>query len=359
MDEKDLAEALAVIYDPIRGNMLTTRSVLHGMGFRRIDGITSFELLERRLKDNDITVLFVEASEDSKEITQLLQSVRIGEIKSNPFLPIIATLWHGSGEAVAGLLNCGADDVLLRPFSVNRAQERIKALIDNRRKFVVTSDYVGPDRGKPNESRNSVEAFEVPNALKFAVGGENSDPVAQNELMREAKKRVHKERLAKLARRIAMAAEVTIQADGYQGDKTGFVADLLETCAELVRTAKSMELEEVQDIAAVLENVVEKAATESHNRVENAELARQLALAIFVAYAVDESEAFKKELEQVLEKVRTRLDKARHKQTRRGEIAKSGAKLRGLESLQVQLSQDSAKSDNSFMDKIRITKAVA
>ena len=39
MANLDLSEALAVVYDPIRGNMLTTRSVLHGMGFRRIDGI--------------------------------------------------------------------------------------------------------------------------------------------------------------------------------------------------------------------------------------------------------------------------------------------------------------------------------
>ena len=47
--------------------------------------------------------------------------------------------------------------------------------------------------------------------------------------------------------------------------------------------------DEIHDMAIVLENVVEKTAISSE-RAESAELARQLALAIYIAYAVDEGE---------------------------------------------------------------------
>lgn len=322
MENKDLSEVLAIIYDPVRGNMLTTRGVLHGMGFRRIDGITSFSALERRLKDVEVSVLFIEASEESKKIIDMVQAIRMGETKANPFLPIIATLWTGNGEAVAGLMNSGCDDVLLRPFSVVKVKERVKAIIDNRKKFVVTSDYVGPDRGDPSSGRGNVEPFEVPNPLKEVANGIHGDPVKQVEQVENAKKRVNKERLAKLARRIAMAAEVTIQAKQAANEETGFVTDLLETSAELVKTARRMGQDEIQDIAMVLENVVAKTAV-GHNRAENAQLARQLALSIFVAYAADEGDDFKKDLDKTLEMVRSRLEKAKAREKRRRDLAKS------------------------------------
>lgn len=322
LENKDLSEVLAIVYDPVRGNMLTTRGVLHGMGFRRIDGITSLSALERRLKDIEVSVLFIEASEDGKKIIELVQSIRMGETKANPFLPIIATLWTGNGEAVAGLMNSGCDDVLLRPFSVVKLKERVKAIIDNRKKFVVTSDYVGPDRGEPSSGRANVEPFEVPNPLKDVVNGIASDPVKQIEMVENAKKRVNKERLAKLARRIAMAAEVTIQAKNSSNEETGFVVDLLETSSELVKTARRMGQDEIQDIAMVLENVVSKTAI-GHNRAENAQLARQLALAIYVAYAADEGDEFKKDLDKTLELVRDRLEKAKAREKRRRELSKS------------------------------------
>lgn len=317
-----MAHAVAVIYDPIRGNMLTTRGVLHGMGFRRIDGITTLHGLERRLKDADVAIMFIEASEESRIIVEMVQKIRLGETKANPFLPIVATLWTGSSETVASLMNSGCDDVLLRPFSVVKVTERVGAIIDNRKKFVVTSDYVGPDRGVPKNGHANAESFDVPNPLREIVTGEKTDPMVQNDWVEAARKRVNKERLAKLARRIAMAAEVTIQAKAGRNDERGFVVDLLETSTELVKTAKRMGMDDVQDIAAVLENVIAKVAI-GQAREENATLARQLAMAIYVAYAVDESDAFKAELEQTLTMVRKRLENAKAREKRKRDLTKS------------------------------------
>ncbi len=344
LNDKDLTEVLAIVYDPIRGNMLTTRGLLHGMGLRRIEGVTSFAALERRIKDVEVSLLFLEASDEIVKISKLVKSIRLAETKANPFLPIIATLWSGATNSVAELMNCGCDDVLLRPFSVTKITERIQNLIESRKNFVVTSDYVGPDRGTPTNGHEKTDSFEVPNPLRDVAMGIKTDLVSHNEMIENAKNRMNKERLAKLARRIAMAAEVTIQARNNNSDESGFVIDLIETSSELVKTARRMGQDEIHDMAIVLENVVEKTAISSE-RAESAELARQLALAIYIAYAVDEGEEFKKELDKTLNLVRLRLDKATEREKRRRALAKS-VDYSGFENS----GKDKSKANDSFFE---------
>jgi CheY-like chemotaxis protein len=325
LDNNKLSEATALIYDPVRGNMLLTRSVLHGIGFRKIEGLTSIRELNQRLKDIEVAILVIEATDQPRQIVELLRSHRLGELGINPFIPIIATLWAGQTDLVADLMNCGCDDVLLRPFSAAQTLERVRAIIMSRKSFVVTSDYVGPDRGKASGMGMAPEPFDPPNTLRDRVLNLNNDPVLQTQNLLAARRRVDQDRLAKLARRIAMAAEVTIQAQGRGDSNSGFVVDLLESSAELVRAAKRLDQDEVQDIAVVLENVVARTASPGPERVENAQLTRQLALALFVAYSAEGGDQFKAELDQTLLQVRSRLDKAKDRAKRRHTLALSMA----------------------------------
>jgi hypothetical protein len=226
---------------------------------------------------------------------------------------------------VADLMNCGCDDVLLRPFSAVQALDRIKSLVLARKGFVVTSDYVGPDRGKVSANGMAPTTFDPPNTLRDRVFSLNGDPVEQSKMLNAARRRVDQDRLAKLARRIAMAAEVTIQAQGRGDSNSGFVVDLLESSAELARAAKRLQQEDVQDIATVLENVVTRTAAAGPERVENAQLTRQLALALFVAYAADGGDEFRAELDNTLEQVRARLSRAKDRAIRRQRLALSMA----------------------------------
>jgi hypothetical protein len=325
LDPRNLSDATALIFDPVRGNMLMTRAVLHGIGFRKIEGVTSKRELNRRLKDIEFAVLFIEATEQHRPIVELLRSQRLGELGINPFIPIIATLWAGQADLVADLMNCGCDDVLLRPFSAVQALDRVKSIVLARKGFVVTSDYVGPDRGKISANGMAPAQFDPPNTLRDCVFSLNLDPVERNESLAAARRRVDQDRLAKLARRIAMAAEVTIQAQGRGDSTSGFVVDLLESTAELVRAAKRLDQEDVQDIATVLENVVARTASPGPERVENAQLTRQLALALFVAYAAEGGDEFKAELEATLIQVRARLERAKDRAKRRLRLALSMA----------------------------------
>jgi hypothetical protein len=84
----------------------------------------------------------------------------------NPFIVMMVTTWRRDGTIVGQIVDSGADDVLARPLSTGVLGERIKAQIERRKDFVVTSDYIGPDRRRLS-GRDNVECFAVPNALKI------------------------------------------------------------------------------------------------------------------------------------------------------------------------------------------------
>jgi hypothetical protein len=97
----------------------------------------------------------------------MIQMLRQGTHGYNPFIVIIVTAWEKTNTLVSRVLNSGADDLILRPFSTKLMGERIEAHIERRKGFVITHDYVGPDRRRDTSRVSSVELFEPPNSLKM------------------------------------------------------------------------------------------------------------------------------------------------------------------------------------------------
>jgi len=319
-----LADALTVIYDPVRPNLRTTRSVLNGSGFRRIEGFVDVPDFIRQLGDNDVTLIMIEVVGAEVDVPELIQSIRRGDKGRNPFVPIIATTWSGQTDLIAALMNAGADDVLLRPFSVSALNDRVRSIIFGRKDFVITSDYIGPDRGRVGNNALAPGQFKPPNPLRSrALAGETLDLMAEADALNTAKRRLGRDRVSRLARRVAMAAEVTIQASG-EGSTSAYVEDMLNTCAELIRAARTAEAEEIDDLASVLDRTASRAAIPGPEQAEHARLTRELALALYLAYASEDAEAFQAELDATLMAVRVRLDKARERAQRRTTMALLG-----------------------------------
>ncbi len=78
-----------------------------------------------------------------------------------------------SCDDAAVLVDSGVDGVLVRPLSVGKICDRLRRLTLNRQPFVVTSDYIGPDRRtaprEPKPGEVVVPLLQVPNALHDRV----------------------------------------------------------------------------------------------------------------------------------------------------------------------------------------------
>ncbi|HUJ02466.1 MAG TPA: hypothetical protein VLW75_02435, partial [Rhizomicrobium sp.] len=176
----DNAETL--IYDPVPGNRTATRAALFNLGFRRIETVATLDALGECIMHRPPDLALCEAQGVESELCGMIQSLRQGVSGYNPFVVIIVTAWENHDSLVRRVVNSGADDLLLRPFSPAVLGNRIRLHVERRKGFIITSDYVGPDRRRGPMRNWQADLFEPPNSLKMKVLEKLSDEVLNQRL---------------------------------------------------------------------------------------------------------------------------------------------------------------------------------
>lgn len=157
----------ALIYDPVSANRTATRAALYALGFRRTETVSTLEAFFESIQKAPPDIALCEAQGAADELCQAIQQLRQGGAGHNPFIVIIVTAWEKSTGLINRVVSSGADDLLLRPFSTALLGQRIEAHIERRKSFVITTDYVGPDRRKDDSRPSTAELFAPPNSLKM------------------------------------------------------------------------------------------------------------------------------------------------------------------------------------------------
>ncbi|MEP6828825.1 MAG: hypothetical protein ABI963_00670 [Rhizomicrobium sp.] len=157
----------ALIYDPVSANRTATRAALYSLGFRRTETVPTLESMIEVIQRQTPDLVLAETQGAADELCLAIQQLRQGSGGYNPFIVIIVTAWEKSSALINKVVNSGADDLLLRPFSTALLGTRIEAHIERRKGFVITTDYVGPDRRRDATRSGDIEMFDPPNSLKM------------------------------------------------------------------------------------------------------------------------------------------------------------------------------------------------
>lgn len=234
----DTADTL--IYDPVGAHRNATRAALYTIGFRNIEVCGTLADLSRIIKRVPPDLVLCEAQGADAELCALIQTMRQGTSgHANPFLVIIVTAWEKSRPLVTRVLNSGADDLILRPFSTALLKSRIDTHTERRKDFVITHDYVGPDRrNDPNRSSNT-PLFQPPNSLKMkARDGLNLSEAAArlSQELRVAKGTLTTEKLRRDAFQICILWRLLQEPeDGTTADNLSKLTNLAQTVAKRCR----------------------------------------------------------------------------------------------------------------------------
>ena len=156
-----------LIYDPVSSNRTATRSAMYSLGFRKTETVSTLEAFIEAVQSNPPDIAMCEAQGAAEELCTVIQQLRQGAAGHNPFIVIIVTAWEKNTTLINRVVSSGADDLLLRPFSTALLGQRIEAHVDRRKGFVITTEYVGPDRRRDGGRADNVELFEPPNSLKM------------------------------------------------------------------------------------------------------------------------------------------------------------------------------------------------
>ena len=201
----DVVDVLLV--DPDHNTRQSIRNILYDTGFRNLRLGRRLTELRDALVVSMPDLLISETELPDGDFCELVHAIRHHEIGANPFLPVIALTGDPTPDMVKKVIECGADALLAKPLSAAQVLERIGILIRERKPFVVTSDYVGPDRRKAAKRKSDFPMLEVPNSLKVKATGQKEEMDAVQRAIDEAIVDINLRKLERHAAQIALLVD--------------------------------------------------------------------------------------------------------------------------------------------------------
>lgn len=231
--------ARAVLFDGQANTLRVLRETLTIIGFRKIEAHQSLDSTRLAIAEAAPELLILDLDDERPAVISLMREIRLRRMGDNPFLVVIGTTWDGDKKSVSGVLNAGADDLLLKPLSVDFVQSRLMNQIDKRKPFVATPNYIGPDRrtvrgGKAGE----VPLLEVPNSLQNSVG---DGPTMSKEALEAAAAKAYRGVGVQQAARFGVHVRAVAErlADPTAEDKGQVRVPSLEQLADMLEALRS------------------------------------------------------------------------------------------------------------------------
>ena len=231
----------------------------------------------------DIIICDVTANTD--EACEIFHGIRHNELGTNPFVCIIAVAWSPKQPLVNKVVDSGADLLVAAPISPSVILDRIDSLVHNRKPFVVTTDYVGPDRRFQKDRPSDVKHIDVPNSLRDKALGK-FDAAALKERIRATRESIVGQKIDRHAFQVAYLADMITQEfkNDTAENASNQLRDLRKVTAELKKKAAAMDAREIKELCTPLATVTEKLITSKGDfKKKDIELLGQLSLAIRAA----------------------------------------------------------------------------
>lgn len=160
-----LEHASAVLIERPMATRRLLRTALHNIGLREMRELDQIpdpgtDLLQ------SVDLVLVDLTEEDRAGVQLVANIRRRIAAFNPFIATIATSFSAESAMIRSAVDAGTDGILLKPFSQQQVYEQVLRLIEQRRPFVVTANYIGPERRPAQRRAGGVASIDVPNTLR-------------------------------------------------------------------------------------------------------------------------------------------------------------------------------------------------
>jgi len=111
------------------------------------NGVKALEMICRW----DPHIVFTDWSMPVMGGLELTRAIRSAAVKPdprvpNPQVPVIVVTGHRSAADVQNARNCGVNEFVIKPFTPAGLLSRVQMVLTRPRPFVVSADYIGPDR---------------------------------------------------------------------------------------------------------------------------------------------------------------------------------------------------------------------
>ena len=223
------------------------QSTLLGIGFGSVNECATVDAARRIIASTDPDLLILDLDRDGENVCAVINDVRHARVGDNPFVTIIGLTHHPAESVIQKVLDAGTDDLIRKPISTTLLTERITNLIRNRKDFVATSDYVGPQRSKGFRPETEDAAkVEVPNLLRDKANGKRTpdeNGMIDDDAIRRAAEAFNVQRLSGLVLLIISQAAKLGQAIDNGARGAGVIGDVVKL-SHLTSEASGIRLSE-------------------------------------------------------------------------------------------------------------------
>jgi DNA-binding response OmpR family regulator len=267
------------------------RAALAREGYSGIDDFDRLPSLREALDKGDVDLVVMDSEMDSGEADRIITDLRHNKLGKNPFVPVIVTIWNPTQEQVRRVASSGTDDMLVKPLSPSQVFERIKALINQRKPFVVTSDYIGPDRRKDAGRGSEIPTIEVPNTLRAKVRGEKINREALDSMIKGAQEEINDQRLKRNAFQVGFLVHLLLpEFEDFEvtDERIKSVQRLVDVSRDIGNRVKGTKYEHVTSLCTAMVRVASSINDMiSHPDHKDVELLKPLSEAILQAFNPD------------------------------------------------------------------------
>ncbi len=274
----------------------TIADTLRNHGYHSIRDTGQPEKINDAVVENQVDVLICDVELGGQDMCEFIYRIRHHRMGSNPFLVTMVLTDNPSVDMVRKIVNSGADDVLLKPVSVQQILDRLDLLAKNRKGFVVTTDYIGPDRRKNGARPEALEIpiVDVPNPLLYKRE-ENLDLHAIQQVINITARKINAQKMERHVFQIEYLVEQIVPryTIGEPGDDlTAMVHRLVYVAEDLVRRMAGTKREHISDLGESLIKVSKSVQRSSHNPdMRDIHLLPELGAAIKRAFDADDKAA--------------------------------------------------------------------
>jgi len=182
------------------------KSALRDLGFRDVLDLPTLVKVHHSIRRESVDLIVLNSWMEQEDSSFIVEDIRCGKLGLDPFAIIIMLIGSEDIPRAKAIAGCGADDAILLPFAADALTKKIASLAGPRKPFVVTFNYIGPERrAMARNDGHSARQIPVPNPL-FSGEGETVY-VAHRE---EARAQIYAERISRVAFQIVWQAEQII-----------------------------------------------------------------------------------------------------------------------------------------------------
>lgn len=157
------------------------RAIMRDYGMRRTRAFGRMADLITAIKETPPDLL-IAADDTDPKMFDTIRDIRHSRVGINPFIMISLMVGGQAEGAIQRAILAGADDVMVKPVAPAKMLDRVAHVTMHRQPFIVTNDYLGPERRSASPVRPSaIKQLNVVNTMKSTIEGNRLSTV---ELMR-------------------------------------------------------------------------------------------------------------------------------------------------------------------------------